>query len=137
MIRLAGLAPVAMLTALFAGRRIQPGEYVGMEHPTGELRLRLEPDGRFSLRLVVWDPVVGEFVGGRELTGEWRQRWAGLELRSAGRRVLYSRARDASGGWRWERSNLPTFADGIGLIPERRTVSPIDIGDDRRQHGHP
>ena len=137
MIRLVGVATVDLLTAFFAaGRRIRPGEYVGMEHPSGELHLRLDPDGRFSLRLAVWDPVVGELVDGRELTGEWRQRLDGLELRAAGRRVIYSRARDASGGWRWRRSSLPTFADGIALIPERRTVSPVDASDDRRQRNY-
>ena len=137
MIRPLAIAAVALLTALVSvGRRIRSGEYVGLGHPSGELRLRLDPDGRFSLRLAVWDPVVGEFIDGRELTGEWRRRFDGLELRAAARRVIYSRARDASGGWLWRRSNLPTFADGIALRPERRTVSPIDLGEDRRQRGH-
>ena len=137
MIRPLGVAAVALLTALVSvGRRIKCGEYVGLGHPSGELRLRLDPDGRFSLRLAVWDPVVGEFIDGRELTGEWRRRFDGLELRATARRIIYSRAFDASGGWIWRRSDLPTFADGIALRPERRTVSPIDVGDDRRRRSH-
>jgi hypothetical protein len=134
MIRLLGVAAVALLAALLSvGRRIRVSEYVGMDHPSGELRLRLEPNGKFSLRLAVWDPVVGEFIDGRELSGEWRHRMGGLELNAAGRRVIYARAPDAGGGWIWRSSSLPTFADGIALMPERRTVSPVGAAEDRRQ----
>lgn len=124
MFRFPGVRSVAELGAvLLTGRRVGAGEYVGVDHPAGELRLRLEADGRFSLRLAVWDAVVGEFVGQRELTGEWRQRWSGLELCSGGREVVYSRARGGARGWVWQRSTLPTFADGVALLPERRATS--------------
>jgi hypothetical protein len=138
MLRLLAVATVALLAGVTAaGRRARPGEYVGLDHPSGELRLRLEPDGRFSLRLAVWDSVVGEFVGQRELVGKWRRCWEGLELRAPGRQVVYSRARGSVGGWIWLRSSLPTFADGFALLPERRVVSAIDdvargAGDRRR-----
>lgn len=121
MLRFLAVLSVALLAAVTAaGRRTRSGEYVGMDHPAGELRLRLEPDGRFSLRLAVWDAVVGDFVSQRELTGEWRMLWRGLELRAAGRQVVYSRSRLPGRGWIWQRSTLPTFADGVALLPERR-----------------
>jgi hypothetical protein len=134
MIRALAVAALGLVAAVVAiGRRIRPGDLVGKDHPSGELRLRLDADGCFSLRLAVWDAVVGDLVDGRELRGGWRQRFGELELRAAGRLIVYARASDPTGGWIWRRSSLPTFADGIALIPERRTVSPLATGLDRRQ----
>jgi hypothetical protein len=125
MLRFLAVLSLALLAAVVgAGRRTRTGEYVGMDHPSGELRLRLEPDGHFTLKLAVWDAVVGDFVSQRELAGEWRMRWRGLELRAAGRRLVYSRAHVLGRGWIWQRSTLPTFADGVALLPERRAPSP-------------
>src|SRR5687768_8393311 len=131
MFRFLAVLSIALFSAVIAaGRRARAGEYVGMDHPAGELHLRLEPGGRFSLRLAVWDAVVGEFVSQRELTGEWLPRWRGLELRAAGRQLVYSRGRFGVRGWIWQRSTLPTFADGVALLPERRARAP-------RQHAPP
>jgi hypothetical protein len=117
-------------------RRARSEEYVATDHPAGELRLRLDPDGRFALGLAVWDPVVRTVAGHRQLRGEWRESAGMLELRSATRELVYRRrpprlgfvaslrhalhagAADAGTARTlliWERSNLPTFADGVTL----------------------
>lgn len=113
--RLAIIAGVLVAAASVAGRRVGAGEYVGHEHPAGELRLRLEPGGRFVLQLAVWDPIVGAIVGQRELTGTWRRTWRGLQLKTPARVITYSGSPER-GGWTWERSSLPTFADGIRFV---------------------
>jgi hypothetical protein len=113
--QLAIIAGVLIAARSAAGRRVGAGEYVGLEHPAGELRLRLESGGRFNLRLLVWDPIVGEIVGQRELTGTWRRTWRGLQLKSPARVITYSGSPERE-GWIWERSSLPTFADGISLV---------------------
>lgn len=119
------------------------------DHPAGELRLRLDPDGRFALGLAVWDPVVRSVAGHRQLRGEWRESAGTLELRSATRELVYRRSpprpgfvaslrqaldpgtRDAGAARTvliWERSNLPTFADGVTLgavsVPHRTPPHP-------------
>lgn len=115
--RIVTLALGVVLAALpAAGRRVRAGEFVGVNHPAGELRLRLEPGGRFLLLLSVWDPVVGAFVANRELAGHWRCTLRGIQLRAPSRTLTYVGSTDAGGGWRWERSSLPTFADGIVLV---------------------
>ncbi len=112
---LAGLGALAALVVVVARRR-RPRELVGVEHPAGEMRLLLEPDGRFALRLLVWDQVAGAVVGSRELAGRWRRTSEGLELRAPGRTVVYARAAEPAGAFVWRRSSLPTFADGIALV---------------------
>ncbi len=134
---LAVLSVALVATAVAAGRRARAGDFVGLDHPAGELRLRLAPDGRFSLILAVWDAVVGDFVGQRELAGEWSARGRALELSASGRRVVYARARWGAPGWIWQRSTLPTFADGVALLPERRAkhgaVNTAPLSADRRR----
>jgi hypothetical protein len=128
-------------------RRARPEEYVATDHPAGELRLRLDPDGRFALGLAVWDPVVRTVAGHRQLRGEWRESAGTLELRSATRELVYRRspprrgfvaslryALDPGAGELgatravliWERSNLPTFADGVtlGAVSATRRTPP-------------
>ena len=92
---------------------LRPGEFRGVHHPTGELRLTLRRDGRFRLRLSIWDPVAGNVAGQRELTGAWRRRGAALVLRAPMRRLGYRVT--VGGRIVWQRSDLPTFADGIEL----------------------
>ena len=114
--RVASFAVGLLLAAIPAlGRRTHAGEYVASEHPAGELRLRLQRDGVFVLRLAVWDPVVRSFVAEREHIGRWRCTVHGIELRTSTRRIRYTRFDSPTRGWKWERSNLPTFADGISL----------------------
>ncbi len=113
--RLAVIAGVLVAAVSITARRVGAGEYVGVEHPVGELRLRLEPGGAFVLQLAVWDPVVGATVAQRELTGSWRRTWRGLQLKTPARVITYSGSPDRE-GWIWERSSLPTFADGIRLV---------------------
>ena len=104
-----------------AGRRIRAGDFVGVNHPAEKLSLRLERSGRFALRLSVWDPVVGAFVATRELTGRWRCTLSGgIKLCGPTRTLWYGPSSGASDGWVWERSTMPTFADGIVLL--RRTA---------------
>jgi hypothetical protein len=114
--RLVILAGVLLAATSVVARRVGAGEYVGLDHPVGELRLRLESGGRFVLQLAVWDPVVGATVGQRELSGTWRRTWRGLQLRTPARVITYSGSPKRE-GWIWERSSLPTFADGIRLAP--------------------
>jgi hypothetical protein len=100
-------------------------EYVSTDCPTGEITLTLASDGGFTLALAVWDPVVRDYVGWRTLTGRW--------MIGSGHLVLSAHARDLSYGLvsadgstsddtahipalRWERSSLPTFADGFDLV---------------------
>ena len=92
-------------------------EYRGIDHPAGELRLTLSKSGDFSLRLAIWDPVVGAVAGHRELTGTWRCTDTGVELASATRAIEYVAAeREGMAPLLvWRRSSLPTFADGIAL----------------------
>ena len=96
---------------------MRPGEFVGVDHPAGELRLSLGGDGRFRLRLAIWDPVVGAVAGTRELAGRWRQTRDGLTLVTPTRRLDYWI--DAEGALVWRRSALPTFADGVTLVRRR------------------
>jgi len=109
------LLVVATLGApVFAGRRVRSGDYLGMDHPAGELRLSLAADGFFTLRLAIWDAVVGAVAGHREMTGRWRRTRGGVELTSSSRRIDYALRDDGTLAWR--RSSLPTFADGISLV---------------------
>lgn len=99
-------------------RRVRPGDYVGLDHPTGELRLALRRGGRFRLSLAIWDPVVQGIAGRRELVGRWRVHGTTLELAAPARRLMY---RAVEGGdLEWYKSSLPTFADGISLQRSRR-----------------
>jgi hypothetical protein len=120
---LLGLITGALVAALsLTGRRIGAGEYVGQDHPAGRLLLRLDPGGAFVLRLDVWDSVVGTAVSERELTGTWRRTWRGLQLKAPARVITYSGVPERGEGWVWERSSLPTFADGITLVRAGQTV---------------
>jgi hypothetical protein len=98
-------------------RRLRSEEYVGIDHPAGELRLSLGSGGRFVLTLALWDPVVGMVVSRRELAGRWRRAWGVLELHASDRRLTYRGSQRRGVGWVWQRSDLPTFADGIALVP--------------------
>ncbi len=103
-------------------------EYVSTDCPTGQITLTLSHDGGFTLALAIWDPVVRDHVGWRTLTGRWSI--------DEGRLTLSGRARDVSYGivfedgtaepdaspvpaLHWERSSLPTFADGFDLVARR------------------
>ena len=122
--RLLTLAVGVFLAAVpAAGRRVRAGDYIGTEHPSGELRLQLRRSGDFLLRLSVWDPVVRAYVAERELAGRWRCTLRGIVLVAPARTIRYDLVSEPPQGWRWERSNLPTFADGITLerqAPVRR-----------------
>lgn len=118
---LLGLITGALIASLsLAGRRIGAGEYIGLDHPRGELRLHLERGGAFVLRLNVWDSVVGAAVSERELTGTWHRTWRGMQLTTPARVITYSGVPERGEPWIWERSSLPTFADGITLVPRAR-----------------
>ena len=112
--------PLLAVSAAFMipRRRLRIEQYVGDGDPTAEIHLLLARTGEFRLTMAVWDPVVGTVVGQRELVGRWRRGWGQLELRSSTRRVVYRRAAQGA-AWIWQRSSLPTFADGIPLVPER------------------
>ena len=100
-------------------------EYVSTDCPTGQITLTLASDGGFTLALAIWDPVVRDYVGWRTLTGRWAI--------DSGHLILSAHARDLSYGLisaddsatedvshipalHWERSSLPTFADGFDLV---------------------
>ena len=128
-VRTLALVVVALLgVAGLSRRRVRTEEYVGVDHPSGELRLSLAPEGRFRLTLALWDPVVEAPVGRRELEGRWRRAGDTLELRAATRRLTYRRARPPEAGWVWARSDLPTFADGVALAPARDAAGRLTIG---------
>ena len=117
MVRLLSLAVGALLAIVpAAGRRVRAGDFVGVNHPAGELRLQLKPGGAFMLRLSVWDPVVGAFVANRELVGRWSCTVRGIRLRAPTRTLWYVRSAEQDSAWIWERSTMPTFADGIVLV---------------------
>ena len=102
-------------------------EYVSTDCPTGQITLTLARDGRFTLVLEIWDPVVDDHVGLSTLTGHWSVQRGRLELTARARNLSYglvpSDDADSESGTvsalRWERSNLPTFADGFTLIARR------------------
>ena len=98
-------------------RKPRGEEFVGVNHPSGEMRLSLAPAGDFRLTLTVWDPVVGSTVASREIVGRWRRVRGMLELRSATRRLVYRVEPRQGRAWVWKQSDLPTFADGIALVP--------------------
>lgn len=108
------LVAATLSASVFAGRRVRPGDYLGLDHPAGELRLTLAADGFFTLRLAIWDAVVGAVAGHREMSGRWRRTSRGVELTSSSRRIDYEVRADGTLAWR--RSSLPTFADGISLL---------------------
>lgn len=108
---------------ILSTRKPRAGEYVGVNHPGGEMRLTLAPAGEFRMTLSVWDPVVGTAVTTREIVGRWRRVWGKLELRSQTRKLVYQGAARDGARWVWKQSNLPTFADGIVLVPASRPVS--------------
>ena len=91
------------------------GEYAGVEHPDGELRLHLAASGSFRLWLAVWDPVVGVVAGNRELSGRWQLTADGMELVTPVRRIGYHIDEEHGGALVWRRSSWPTFADGFTL----------------------
>lgn len=110
------------------GARLRHGlvsEYVSTDCPTGQITLTLSRDGGFVLALAIWDPVVRDHVGWRTLTGRWRIEGGRLTLSSHARDLSYglisedgSSAEDSSRvpALHWERSSLPTFADGFDLV---------------------
>jgi hypothetical protein len=115
--RLISLAAGALFAIIpAAGRRACAGDFIGVNHPVGELRLELKSGGAFVLRLSVWDPVVEAFVANRELAGRWRCTMRGIELRAPTRTLWYMRSGARGSDWIWERSTLPTFADGFVLV---------------------
>ena len=100
-------------------------EYVSTDCPTGQITLTLSSDGGFTLALAIWDPVVRDYVGWRTLTGRWEIESGHLMLTAHARNLAYglisedgSADEDASRipALRWERSSLPTFADGFDLV---------------------
>ena len=101
-------------------------EYVSTDCPAGQITLTLARDGGFTLALAIWDPVVRDHVGWRTLTGRWTLGSDRLLLTAHARNLSYSLvARDGSSlhegdpavpVLHWERSNLPTFADGFDLV---------------------
>ncbi len=110
------------------GARLRHGlvsEYVSTDCPTGQITLTLSRDGGFTLALAIWDPVVRDHVGWRTLTGRWSIEDGHLLLLGHARSLSYgliaddgSSAGDAAGvpALHWERSSLPTFADGFDLV---------------------
>lgn len=100
-------------------------EYVSTDCLTGQITLTLARDGGFTLALAIWDPVVRDHVGWRTLTGRWSIEDGHLVLAGHARDLSYALipADDhaAEGDPRihdlhWERSSLPTFADGFDLV---------------------
>jgi hypothetical protein len=100
-------------------------EYVSTDCPTGQITLTLASDGGFTLALAIWDPVVRDHVGWRTLTGRWAIEDGHLILSAHARNLSYglipadgSAIEDSSHvpALHWERSSLPTFADGFDLV---------------------
>lgn len=96
--------------------------------PSGQITLTLARDGGFTLALAIWDPVVRDHVGWRTLTGRWTLERERLVLAGQARNLSYGVVPEveAAGGvdtpvaaLHWERSNLPTFADGFDLVARR------------------
>lgn len=100
-------------------RRRRREVYDGVDHPQGKLRVMLHGDGRFVMTLALWDPVVEAVVGEKSLRGQWRRTGDVLVLRSAARHIVYHRSGGRDVGWIWQKSDLPTFADGIALVRGR------------------
>jgi hypothetical protein len=100
-------------------------EYVSTDCPTGQITLTLASDGGFTLALAIWDPVVRDHVGWRTLTGRWTIEDGHLILSAHSRNLSYGLI-SADGSvtedsphvpaLHWERSSLPTFADGFDLV---------------------
>lgn len=89
----------------------------GIGHPAGPLELVLGTRGDFRMCLAIYDPVVNDTIGEREIVGTWYRGIARLELRAPMRRLIYRAAEPPARGWVWHTSTLPTFADGIALVP--------------------
>jgi hypothetical protein len=109
--------------------------YVSTDCPVGDITLTLGDDGAFLLVLAIWDPVVRDHVGRRMLRGHWRRVDEWVELDAGARRLRYRLAtpsdeQDAAPATRarsmlrWERSDLPTFADGFTLVERAAASSP-------------
>ncbi len=113
------------------GERLRGGlvfEYVSTDCPTGQITLTLTRDGGFTLALAIWDPVVRDHVGWRTLSGNWDADEERLTLSSRARELTYGLGPLESAAargprivpvLRWERSSLPTFADGFDLVARR------------------
>ena len=100
-------------------------EYVSTDCPSGQITLTLAHDGGFTLALAIWDPVVRDYVGWRTLTGRWTLEREHLVLAAHARKLSYGMVpgseaeSDVDAPYptlRWERSSLPTFADGFDLV---------------------
>ncbi len=110
------------------GARLRHGlapEYVSTDCPAGQITLTLSRDGGFTLALAIWDPVVRDHVGWRTLTGRWSIEDGRLLLLGHARNLSYGLiSQDGSAvegasrapALHWERSSLPTFADGFDLV---------------------
>ena len=100
-------------------------KYTSTEPGSGELTLTMESTGEFTLVLAIWDSVVLECVGQQVLQGRWTFRENRLRLDAPTRRLVYRLVPDDTAGrgsssvLRWERSDLPTFADGFALAEAR------------------
>jgi hypothetical protein len=100
-------------------------EYVSTDCPSGQITLTLARDGGFTLALAIWDPVVCDHVGWRTLTGRWTLEREHLVLAAHARNLSYCVLPEGEAevdgeppvaALHWERSNLPTFADGFDLV---------------------
>jgi hypothetical protein len=98
---------------------------VSTDCPAGQITLTLSHDGGFTLALAIWDPVVRDYVGWRTLSGRWTLERERLVLASHARNLSYGMVPTSEGAGNddppiatlhWERSNLPTFADGFDLV---------------------
>ena len=110
--------------------------YVSTDCPVGDITLTLGDDGAFLLVLAIWDPVVRDHVGRRMLRGNWRLVDECVELDAGARRLRYrlaapSEAQESATSpsramsmLHWERSDLPTFADGFTLVERAAASSP-------------
>jgi hypothetical protein len=108
---------------------------VSIDCPVGDITLTLGDDGVFLLVLAIWDPVVRDHVGRRMLRGHWRRVEEYVELDAERRRLRYRIATPdeivryldapprAGSALRWERSDLPTFADGFTLVERAAATS--------------
>jgi hypothetical protein len=122
----------ALATMLSHAEPAVSNEYVSIDCPKGDITLKLQPDGAYSLELKHWDPKQNRHTRSESLSGRWRMNGKRLVLVGAGELVYERNSNSLTvgqhsasiDGFSWQSSSPSTFADKFTLV-ERKAVDAL------------